>query len=675
MSDLSIPGVTDTYNTQKIIDALMSVKREPLTRMQKEVDLEGRQKTAWQDMTRKLSGLRDSARALFGFQNPFNDRIAGSSDEKSLTAAATRAAVEETKNITVRQVATADRFLSRSLPRDFTVDAGTYVFRVGDKEARISFGGGSLKDFVAALNARGGPLVQASLVNDTKDTQVLLVEGKLTGAKNRLSFLESAAPLAVKAGMLERALSGSRPVTLDPKGLAAWTTPLDAAGYSLQNGTLTLNPGSELKIPVSPSAALNPNMVLELSVKTERIPDQPLPEVKPPPGPAVPPTGSVEFGGVKIQSEPSRAPLPEWQPPKPPEKISDMQVLFMEGDGKTIALPELADSADFQRVQVPVGDLASAIDALDLRNRNTNRRIVLKDISLFDKTQRGDYVPTKTLSQAGDAVLLMDGIEVTRAANTVDDLLPGVTLTLKAPSAAPVEVSVTHDIEGIKKQVISLIGAYDRIITDIDVLTRKDATIIDAADYLSDDEKKKSREDLGLLFGDLSLQQLKNSLQTTMMNPYPTSLGADMRLLAQIGISTDVRALGSASIDKTKLRGYIEVDEQKLTRGISLSPEAVKQLFGNDTDGDLVVNAGVAYSLDTLLRPYVQTAGIFPQRVTNLDAKIARNNHEITDYKATLDDYQAELKKKYGQMQGALDTLNKNSQTIQNFNTQNQNQK
>ena len=99
MSDLSIPGVTDKYNTQKIIDALMAAKREPLTRMQKELGVEQQKKTVWQDVTRKLSGLRDTARLLFGFQNPFNERVAASSDERTLVATATRQAVEETKKI------------------------------------------------------------------------------------------------------------------------------------------------------------------------------------------------------------------------------------------------------------------------------------------------------------------------------------------------------------------------------------------------------------------------------------------------------------------------------------------------------------------------------------------------------------------------------------------------
>jgi flagellar hook-associated protein 2 len=351
-----------------------------------------------------------------------------------------------------------------------------------------------------------------------------------------------------------------------------------------------------------------------------------------------------------------------------------MQVLFLQGGGKSTPLPEIADSAEFTKVQVPVGELAETMDGLTLRNRNTHRRIVVRDISVFNRTQRGDYVPVKSLAEAGDARLEMDGIEVTRPSNLIDDLVPGVTLTLKSPGAGPVELSVRRDVESITRQIVSLVGAYNRAITDIDVLTRKDPAIIAGADYLTDEEKKKAGESLGLLFGDLALQQLKSSLQTTMMNPYPTSKGRDLTLLAQVGIATDTRAPGSATIDKTRLRGYLEVDEAKLAAAIESSPDAVKELFGSDTDGDLVVNTGAAFALESLLRPYVATGGILPSRVSTLDRSLAAKGREIADYNKHLDDYLAQLRKKYGQMEGALGTLEKNSQAIKNFNSQNSQQ-
>jgi flagellar hook-associated protein 2 len=481
MSDLSIPGVGDKYGTQKIIDALMTAKREPLTRMQKELQLEQQRKTAWQDVTRRLSGLRDTARFLFSFQNPFNDRVATSSDEKTLTATATRQALEETKKILVKQVATADRFLSQPLPRDFAVDAGHYAFRVGDKEVSFDWKGGSLRAFAEALSTRGAGILSASVVNDTPSTQVLLIEGKLTGSTNRLSFSDKATDLAVKAGMLQRSQTGVRTVAIDPRSFAQWTKPVAPQGYAVQSGILVLDPGTELKIPVNPSVALNKNMVLELSVKVERLPLPGTEEVKPPPGPAVPSTGGIDFKGIHIESDPSQTPLPEWQPPRPPENITDLQSLFMEGDGKVIPLPAVPDKTDFQKIQVPVGELASTLDAIDLRNLNTYRKIDVKDISIFDKTRRGDYLPTKTLSEAGDAVITMDGIDVKRTTNAIDDLLPGVTLNLKAPSDSPVDLSVKHDVESVKKQIEGLVGSYNQIITDVDVLTRRDPSIIENA--------------------------------------------------------------------------------------------------------------------------------------------------------------------------------------------------
>ena len=64
------------------------------------------------------------------------------------------------------------------------------------------------------------------------------------------------------------------------------------------------------------------------------------------------------------------------------------------------------------------------------------------------------------------------------------------------------ELTVHRDVEAITDTVLSLVGAYNRIITDVDVLTRKDAAVIDEAGYLTDEEKKKAAESLGLPYGE-----------------------------------------------------------------------------------------------------------------------------------------------------------------------------
>ena len=129
MSDLSIPGVTDKYNTKKIIDALMAVKKEPLTRMQKALETEQQKKTVWQDVNRKLAESARHGAHPVRFPEPLQRQGRRLLRRSRAHGTATRQAIEETKHITVEEVAPADRFLSRSLPRDFTVDPGQYTFQ------------------------------------------------------------------------------------------------------------------------------------------------------------------------------------------------------------------------------------------------------------------------------------------------------------------------------------------------------------------------------------------------------------------------------------------------------------------------------------------------------------------------------------------------------------------
>ena len=133
MSDINIPGVSSRFNTDKMIERLMEVERIPLTRLEDQLAVYKNQKTYWQDINRSITRVRDTARNLYSFQNPFLNRKAFSSDPGALSATADRTAVEEKKELRIIQVAAADRFLSGSLPRDFRVLEGDYKFTIGEK--------------------------------------------------------------------------------------------------------------------------------------------------------------------------------------------------------------------------------------------------------------------------------------------------------------------------------------------------------------------------------------------------------------------------------------------------------------------------------------------------------------------------------------------------------------
>ena len=164
MAGLSIPGVTDTYNTNDTVEKLMQIERIPLTREQNQLDEYKSQQTAWREVNTQLTSLRDSTKTLYSYENPFNNKLTTSTDEAAITATANRGAELQSFKVDVIQPATADRFLSDELSSDYKVPAGVYTYKVGEKQLTVNWKGGSLKDFSAAINKRSNGIVKSMLV-------------------------------------------------------------------------------------------------------------------------------------------------------------------------------------------------------------------------------------------------------------------------------------------------------------------------------------------------------------------------------------------------------------------------------------------------------------------------------------------------------------------------------
>ena len=119
-------------------------------------------------------------------------------------------------SVTVKQVATADRFLSPSLERDFRVSAGTYQFRVGEESLTLRYRGGTLNDFARRITEKGEGLLRASTVRDTSRTQVLMIEAIPTGSENRLIFEQDARQWALDTGLMQAAPNQDTQLSLPP---------------------------------------------------------------------------------------------------------------------------------------------------------------------------------------------------------------------------------------------------------------------------------------------------------------------------------------------------------------------------------------------------------------------------------------------------------------------------
>jgi flagellar hook-associated protein 2 len=565
--------------------------------------------------------------------------------------------MEQERSFTVKQVAQADRFLSTPLEENYRVNGGRYSFSVGKEEISFEFRGGSLKEFTDALNRRGRGILQSSLVTVRPGTTSLLIESKVTGEENRLGFSGEAAALGEKTGMTGRVNDSHRDFTSEAMRVRA---------------------GSSSEIPMNFEVPASGNWILRYEIATELRPGDAGPVSRPPPGPSIPSAGSVSYGGIVIENDSSSVSLPPWTPPEQPRRVDNMGVLSIGfSDGTSLELPPISDSPGFNAYQYNLDAVAGAgktIVSMSLANDNTHRDVSIRNVQIFDPAALGGVRPLNAVSTAQDAVISMEGIEIRRSGNEIDDLVPGVSLTVRGVSDRPVRLTVEPDREAVKEAIISLVGNYNRLMAEINVVTRNDDRVIDELSYLTREERDDYRQRLGVFSGDSTLMQMRNSLMRVINTPYPTSEEQELALLSQIGIGTDVRRGGaSGGFDASRLRGYLEIDESVLDAAIVSKLPAIKELFGSDTTGDLLADTGVAFSLDALTRPYTETSGIIALRTNTINSRIDQERRTILTLDRQLAAKEADLKRQYGQMEGAYRRMEQMSTSLDRFQQQNSN--
>jgi flagellar hook-associated protein 2 len=344
-------------------------------------------------------------------------------------------------------------------------------------------------------------------------------------------------------------------------------------------------------------------------------------------------------------------------------------------DGTSVKVPVITDSSSFKDYQFRLGELTGErnVVSVTLNNNNTNREVTIQNLQLYDPTVAGGLRASNSVTTAQDAIIAMDGIEVTRPTNKIDDLIPGVTLTVSRPTTSEVSLKVSPDRESVKEAIIEFVGNYNRLMTEINILTRRDPAVISEISYLTEDERKAYEERLGLMSGETTLTQMRTSLQRGVTSPYPTDDGSTYTMLAQIGIGTDLRRTGAAGgYDQSRLRGYMEIDEKTLDAALETDLPNVKRLFGYDSDGDLVAETGAAFNLDRLTRPYVETGGIITLKTNTIDSRITRDNQKIETLDRQLAQKEANLKVQYAQMENAYNQMESMTNSLDNFSRQGQ---
>ena len=358
-------------------------------------------------------------------------------------------------------------------------------------------------------------------------------------------------------------------------------------------------------------------------------------------------------------------PKVEEEKPDDEMNIKDLDIFtFKFENGEYLNLTSVKDTKEKQVFRFPVSE-SRKIESV-LLNNNNDFPLKIESVKVFTKDSSEEYVPSNPASRAKDAIISYQGIEMKRDTNKIDDVIPAVTLNLHAKTERAENIEIKPDIELVKSSIIEFVAKYNRLMAEINILTTNKGEVVEELSYFSDDEKASALKRLGSFYGDSTLSSLKSNLQQRMSNAYGMGEDLAIKMLVEMGISTNANA--NSGIDASRLRGYLEIDEKQLEKALNENMEGVKNFFGYDSDGDIIIDSGLAYSIYEYLNPYTQRGGIFSNRILSVQDKIKTSEKKIVDYDKKLAQKEADLKRKYGMMEGTLKDLKKQSDAISNFN-------
>jgi flagellar hook-associated protein 2 len=198
----------------------------------------------------------------------------------------------------------------------------------------------------------------------------------------------------------------------------------------------------------------------------------------------------------------------------------------------------ITDAGELLVVDNSTGASSLALE-IDVRNSGgTSDGTLLYDMD--SNLGSAASIRARQIVAGADASIEIDGVSITSATNTIDDVLAGVTLDLlKADANTTVNLNIGRDIDAIMEKVNTFVSSYNAISSYIHTQTSYDAANQKAG---------------GVLFGEGTLASVKADL-TSILIQSVSGVSSAYSTLGLVGVSVDIE--GTLSVDSEKLRGYL----------------------------------------------------------------------------------------------------------------------
>lgn len=185
-------------------------------------------------------------------------------------------------------------------------------------------------------------------------------------------------------------------------------------------------------------------------------------------------------------------------------------------------------------------------NAMQIRALDSNGNLLNDGLAAlsFNPEQAG----LEQTNKGEDALLRVNGLNITRSSNTVDEVIKGVTLNLKgADVGKSVTISVSPDTEKLSETVDSFVTAYNELKVFVDKLSSYDATAKQG----------------GLLSGDSTIRSMMTQIRSLISEPI-VGITSGFRSLTELGVNTDRNNKYMLTFDKEAFASAVNKDRSAL---------------------------------------------------------------------------------------------------------------
>ncbi len=187
--------------------------------------------------------------------------------------------------------------------------------------------------------------------------------------------------------------------------------------------------------------------------------------------------------------------------------------------------------------------------------------ITINDENLTtDFNDNTDFTNTNRIQTAQDAKFSYNGVDVQRSKNSVDDLIPGVTINLD--STGDSSVTISNDEDKIVDSIKKFVADYNSMISNLQSLTAYD----------------KDQGSVGLFQGNSDFTMLENNFSNDL---FGTTFSYETNTVDRNGNSYTQNSFFSAAdagFDMNR-NGMISFDENKFKENYEKNPDVAKRWF------------------------------------------------------------------------------------------------